>query len=75
MRVREVICPLCEHRFMWMESSEGMVFHSYRCKESGELLEDTACPKCGEKLVILPDSLKAALPDDDRIEKTWERGI
>ena len=36
MQVREVICPSCSHRFMWMDVEEGPTIKYYRPVESGE---------------------------------------
>ena len=30
MQVREVICPSCSHRFMWMDVEEGPTIKKYR---------------------------------------------
>ena len=36
MQVREVICPSCSHRFMWMDVEEGPTIKKYRSVETGE---------------------------------------
>lgn len=36
MQVREVICPSCSHRFMWMDVEEGPTNKKYRSVETGE---------------------------------------
>ena len=37
MQVREVICPSCSHRFMWMDVEEGPTIKKYRSVETGEI--------------------------------------
>ena len=34
MQVREVICPSCSHRFMWMDVEEGPTIKKYRSVET-----------------------------------------
>jgi hypothetical protein len=44
MQVREVICPSCSHRFMWMDVEEGPTIKKYRSVETGETFH-TANPE------------------------------
>ena len=37
MQVREVICPSCSHRFIWMDVEEGPTIKKYRSVETGEI--------------------------------------
>lgn len=75
-RFREVKCPYCEHVFMWGNLSEGLVRrHEYKSKETGELLEQTRCPKCDIEMVILEHVLEGVDSDDERIVHSgwsWE---
>ena len=41
MQVREVICPSCSHRFMWMDVEEGPTIKKYRSVETGETFHTT----------------------------------
>lgn len=68
-KCREVICPWCEHRFMWLEGRECFRVTIYKLVETGEYLDSTKCPKCDEKVVMLPHILKGAAPGfDERIK-------
>ena len=37
MQVREVICPSCSHRFMWMDVEEGPTIKGRRCHPAAGL--------------------------------------
>ena len=39
MQVREVICPSCSHRFMWMDVEEGPTIKKYRSVETGQTVD------------------------------------
>ena len=75
MRVREVKCPSCGHRFMWMETGASLETIEYHLKETGELLPSGACPKCETKLVLLPHELEGAMTSDNRLIAQGIRGI
>lgn len=65
---REVKCPWCDHIFMWHKNGrEGLLFHEYRLRATGEFLEDAKCPKCGMNMVVLEHVLKGLDTDDERI--------
>lgn len=75
-RCREAVCPNCSHRFMWIDGSEGPICPAYRRKDTGERLDSTVCPKCGEELVLFPGELTAAFPElDRRITRNCEKGV
>ena len=46
---REVVCPFCEHRFMYNQNGREIIFYEYRDKETGKYYIDKVCPKCNEK--------------------------
>lgn len=48
MQVREVICPSCSHRFMWMDVEEGPTIKKYRSVETGETFHTAVCPQGGK---------------------------
>ena len=50
MQVREVICPSCSHRFMWMDVEEGPTIKKYRSVETGETFHTAVCPQCGRDI-------------------------
>lgn len=67
---RKVQCPWCDHIFMFRKNGgEGLIFHEYRLKSTGEYLEKTMCPLCEMEMVILDHILTGIDLDDDRIEK------
>lgn len=69
---REVKCPWCDHVFMWnKDGREGLIFHHYKLKETGEFLEEAKCPKCDSKMIVLEHVLEGIDFDDERIEKIY----
>ena len=68
MQVREVICPSCSHRFMWMDVEEGPTIKKYRSVETGETFHTAVCPQCGKRVIVLPGT-------EDNLEMMWERGL
>jgi hypothetical protein len=75
-RCREVVCPSCAHRFMWLESRGSLFFPEYRRKGTKEFLDQAVCPACGARLALFPGELTAVSPgQDDRVEMCPERGI
>ena len=67
---REVKCPWCDHVFMWnKDGREGLIFHHYKLKETGEFLEEAKCPKCASKMIVLEHILEGIDFDDERVEK------
>ena len=73
MQVREVICPSCSHRFMWMDVEEGPTIKKYRSVETGETFHTAVCPQCGKRVILLPDRIRAVLPGtEDNLEMMWE---
>lgn len=73
MQVREVICPSCSHRFMWMDVEEGPTIKKYRSVETGETFHTAVCPQCGKRVILLPDRIRAVLPGtEDNLEMIWE---
>ena len=73
-KYREVICPWCDHRFMWNRTGNEFPLHRIRLKETGESLDDTECPKCGSEVVVLDHVMEGLDVDDARIEVAgWGR--
>ena len=69
MQVREVICPSCSHRSMWMDVEEGPTIKKYRSVETGETFHTAVCPQCGKRVILLPPGT------EDNLEMMWERGL
>ena len=59
-KCREVICPCCDHRFMWLDGYEWGRTSVYRLVETGERLNYAKCPKCKETVVLIPHEIKGA---------------
>ena len=73
-RYREVRCPYCGHKFMFMEGSGSKTVEYYEIA-TGKLLQDTICPKCGGIVVAKDNLLDGLRPDDATIEAWGIRGI
>ena len=74
MQVREVICPSCSHRFMWMDVEEGPTIKKYRSVETGETFHTAVCPQGGKRVILLPDRIRAVLPGtEDNLDWLAER--
>ena len=58
-RYREVLCPLCDHRFMF-ETSRAW---AYSINGEGYYYE-SKCPKCEEALLVPENELEAILRSD-----------
>ena len=66
---RLVKCPWCDHAFMWNKTGwESSLLPKNRLKDTKEYVSDTKCPKCGERLLVLPGVLVGAFMDDARVE-------
>ena len=75
-KYREVKCPWCNHVFMWNKNGrEGLIIHIYRIKETNEYVEEAKCPKCEEKMIVLPHVFTGIDARDERIETIGIRGI
>lgn len=75
-KYREVICPWCDHKFMWQEDGgEGPVICEYEDKETGKYYAATKCPKCSEEMVVLNHILQGIDTEDPRLIKHVFRGI
>ncbi len=73
---REVICPFCDHRFMWLESSESpQPTYYYISKKTNEIAYDTVCPQCGKEMILEPHVLHGAAPGEGKYDRIGIRGI
>ena len=59
---RNVECPACGHRFMWIEVGSNSCTE-YFDKETNEVYPDAICPLCGKHMAVIPKKRKG-LPDD-----------
>ena len=68
-KCRKVVCPICEHDFMWIENASGSVsFYLYRRKGKNERLISTVCPMCNREIIV-PEDLPMGIPvEDETIE-------
>ena len=74
-KCREVICPFCKHKFMWMNGAENIVTVEYYLKENGERLDSASCPKCHNKMIIMENVLEGVTLSDEKIRTICVRGI
>ncbi len=74
LKAREVICPFCEHMFMYLNADE-IWFNKYSVKGSSEILTETKCPKCLEKVLIKDGELKGKSIMDYDVEERPEKFI
>lgn len=72
---REVVCPWCDHRFMWNKTGGGLKLHEYICIDTGEYADKTVCPKCANEMVVLEHVLNGVFKDDKRLKVYGIRGI
>ena len=73
---REVICPFCDHRFMWMGSLVSpQPTYYYVSKKTKEDVYDTVCPQCGEEIILEPHVLLGVAPGEGRYDRIGIRGI
>ena len=75
---REVVCPFCNHRFMWLGDIVSVTpppTYYYKHKETGEYAPDTTCPVCGEEIIIEPNVLLGVAPCEGKYKTEGLRGI
>lgn len=67
---REVICPYCEHRFMFHKAECGVRVYHYKDKITGKKIYLAGrCPNCGEFVFAIENILEGLKEDDERILK------
>ncbi len=69
---REIICPYCNHRFMFNKGEDGKKYIEFVEKQTGRSLSSAICPKCANTVVAL-DKVLVGIRDDD--EKIITHGI
>lgn len=74
-RYREVVCPFCDHKFMYNQNGREIIFYEYMDRQTGKYYIDTTCPKCAEKMIVVENELKGYFTDDNRFERSCIRGI
>ncbi len=72
---REIICPYCLHRFMFLKNPVELKCIEYIDKNTGEIVPDTICPKCNKTVIALEHKLEGVCTDDERINSQGIRGI
>ncbi len=73
---REVVCPFCQHKFMWDKQGNFIVETvEYRLKENGKITKKAKCPKCEKEMLVLEGETDGIYLNDPRIEKFGIRGI
>lgn len=69
-KYREVICEICEHRFMW---ETNFVDGIYYLKSDNERGKQAICPKCGAYLAVFNSEPVGLSECRDEIEKISEK--
>ena len=72
---REVVCPYCEHRFMFNKGVDGEKYYEYTDKTTGKILSSAICPKCGKTVIAIDKVLEGIREDDDRVVTHGIRGL
>ena len=67
---REVICPLCDHRFM-----DETHRQEYRIEGDEREFYRTTCPMCNEELLVTKGKLEAIIMADNPEEKLKMHGL
>ncbi len=64
---REVICPYCQHQFMFHKIECGVRFCEYKDKITGKKMYSEQCPSCRKLLFAIENVLEGVKEDDERI--------
>ena len=76
MYCREVICPLCDHRFMWLDAvTSPQPTYYYRNRKTGERVDDVVCPKCCGVFAVEKQLITGVILDEVLYERVGIRGI
>lgn len=67
-KYRQVQCPKCKHKFLWLEGPTGNSYCLYRRIGKNEKLHNTTCPKCSLELVVPSDSIEGIDIKDKSVE-------
>ena len=75
-KYREVICPYCQHKFMWQQSvQEGSTWAEYINKTTSKISISAKCPECSKRMIVSEDSDYGIVEDSEEYIKTICRGI
>lgn len=73
---REVICPYCEHKFMWQkDTQERNSWSEYRNKKTGELCLSAKCPTCSNEMIISKNNIVGINIDNNNFITIPYKGI
>ncbi len=73
---REVICPVCEHKFMWMNVTKlPQPTYYYRNRKTDEHMNEAICPQCRQEIIVEKELLVGVIPDEAVYERIGIRGI
>lgn len=76
MLCREVICPVCDHRFMWIDAvASPQPTYYYRNRRTGERVDEAVCPRCSREFIIEKQLVTGVVPDETIYERVGIRGI
>ena len=70
-KYREVICPYCQHRFMFSNNREGLSCRLCLCQYVSkdpnvpkEYVQSADCPKCGKEMFVREHILEGYLYEE-----------
>lgn len=73
---REIICPYCEHKFMWQKDiQEKYSWFKYRNKKTGEICLSSKCPACSNKMIVSKDNIVGIHIDNSNFIAIPYKGI
>lgn len=64
-KYREVLCPLCEKKFMWLQTmTDGTSLGYYQDLMTGKKARRATCTSCATNLLVFDEILEGKLPDE-----------
>lgn len=73
---REVVCPYCGHKYIWLNTSEdGNSFYIYINKYTLEECLSSKCPACDKKSIISDASKIGIDINSEDFERITMRGL
>lgn len=73
---REVICPYCQHKFMWQHAvQDGSSWPEYRNQDTNEVCLSAKCPGCSQRMIVSKESVSGIKKESYEYSKIIVRGI
>lgn len=64
-RYREVLCPICEKRFMWLQTNNDVYQLGYYINpEKNKKAGKAVCTGCESALIVFDGDVEGHLPDE-----------